>query len=429
MQTLGQEIKKLRKELKMTQEELAGTDMTNSHISAIENDKTIPTLQKLRVIAQRLNKPLYYFESFIVDDRDVQLQEMIYRFEATVCSGQQEAARELEQEILPALSKSYDQGLKATFFSIQGAFYKSIENLHEALYVWRKALDLFEDIGFKHKVIECHYHIASAYNDIGEHTLAEDQLKRAQWLNGQEKIITTELHSKILLAQAYTYYKMGKLSAAQEVFDCLVSMQDHNKTLVDVLLQLSVIYLHRKDYETALEYSQQAAKVARENASRNEMGRALLQGTSILISTGKRQTAISLLKQAESSLTDTDAKVTAQLYRSQILIAEEEYDLAQETLDHIATFISPKPNQLLGQLYVTQGELYLALQAHDEALKSYQQAAEIFVAIDKPYLALQQHQRIAEVLFNLGQIRNAYDILKEAHAAYLGINDNTFNML
>lgn len=58
---VGEKIKSLRKELNMTQSELAGGEMTKSMLSQIENNVSNPSIRTLQYIADRLNKPIGYF--------------------------------------------------------------------------------------------------------------------------------------------------------------------------------------------------------------------------------------------------------------------------------------------------------------------------------------------------------------------------------
>lgn len=58
---LGNKIKNLRKELKMTQSQLAEPEMTKSMLSQIENGLAMPSMKNLQFIAKKLSKPLSFF--------------------------------------------------------------------------------------------------------------------------------------------------------------------------------------------------------------------------------------------------------------------------------------------------------------------------------------------------------------------------------
>lgn len=68
---IGERIKNLRKELKLTQSELAGNEMTKSMLSQIENGIAVPSMKNLQYLAGRLGKPISYF----LDEDGVKEQE------------------------------------------------------------------------------------------------------------------------------------------------------------------------------------------------------------------------------------------------------------------------------------------------------------------------------------------------------------------
>jgi len=56
--TLGEKVRQARKSAGLTQRVLAGGDLSESFVSMLEHDKVRPSLETLRVIADRLNVPL-----------------------------------------------------------------------------------------------------------------------------------------------------------------------------------------------------------------------------------------------------------------------------------------------------------------------------------------------------------------------------------
>ena len=59
-------MRALRRQMGMTQADLAGEEFTKSFISQIEKNQARPSLKSLRIFAQRLNRPVSYF----LDDED-----------------------------------------------------------------------------------------------------------------------------------------------------------------------------------------------------------------------------------------------------------------------------------------------------------------------------------------------------------------------
>lgn len=65
---IGQKIKDARKEKKLTQEELADSNISRSLISLIEHDLSYPSMQTLEYLASKLDKHISYF--LVEDDTD-----------------------------------------------------------------------------------------------------------------------------------------------------------------------------------------------------------------------------------------------------------------------------------------------------------------------------------------------------------------------
>lgn len=61
--TLGQKIRALRREKKLTQSALAGTEITRNMLSRIESDDALPSLTTLLYLAKQLHVPAGYFLS------------------------------------------------------------------------------------------------------------------------------------------------------------------------------------------------------------------------------------------------------------------------------------------------------------------------------------------------------------------------------
>ena len=58
---IGSRIRARRRELQLTQAELAGKEFTKSFISQVETGKTAPSIETLAVLADRLGHPIEWF--------------------------------------------------------------------------------------------------------------------------------------------------------------------------------------------------------------------------------------------------------------------------------------------------------------------------------------------------------------------------------
>ncbi len=75
--TIGRKIRERRKELKMTQSDLAGSEMTKSMLSHIETGHSNPSMKNLEYIARKLDMPIaYLLEDDVTDHRKQQEEQM-----------------------------------------------------------------------------------------------------------------------------------------------------------------------------------------------------------------------------------------------------------------------------------------------------------------------------------------------------------------
>ncbi|MCU5459691.1 helix-turn-helix domain-containing protein [Bacillus cereus] len=80
MATLGEKIKALRKEKKLTQTELAGSELTKSMLSQIENGKATPSMKTLQYIAEKLECET----SFLLEEDEGEIVELIQKMEQLI---------------------------------------------------------------------------------------------------------------------------------------------------------------------------------------------------------------------------------------------------------------------------------------------------------------------------------------------------------
>lgn len=68
--TLGQKIRAARLELRMTQEQLAGPELSKSYISELERGHRTPRLATLKLLARRLKRPVSFFLEGATEDQE-----------------------------------------------------------------------------------------------------------------------------------------------------------------------------------------------------------------------------------------------------------------------------------------------------------------------------------------------------------------------
>lgn len=94
--TLGEKIRARRKELALTQQQLAGNDFTSAFVSQLERNILKPSLKTLSIIAARLNMPVSALLGEQAADAEIRMTRARYLFNA----GRLEEAEKLLDEIM-----------------------------------------------------------------------------------------------------------------------------------------------------------------------------------------------------------------------------------------------------------------------------------------------------------------------------------------
>ena len=158
-QSLGERVKTLRKELKMTQTDLTGSEMTKSMLSQIENNLATPSMKNLQYLASRLSKPVSYFLEDINYHGSLPLEEIHEDLKAAselINSRKQEDALVKLEAMLSKYNFDRDSKLFADFLSKRGEclidlnhYEAGEENIKEAVDIYKNKF-LFVDASKAH---------------------------------------------------------------------------------------------------------------------------------------------------------------------------------------------------------------------------------------------------------------------------------------
>ena len=145
MQTLGERIRKLRKQQKITLEALAGTELTKGMLSLIENNKANPSIESLHYIAERLNIEV---SELLEEVSTSELREVLEKAELLINIDYEELTDEREQLLtliepyLPHLTQGYVAARLLELYSRALSF----RNQEESIVLLKQAGDMYEQL-------------------------------------------------------------------------------------------------------------------------------------------------------------------------------------------------------------------------------------------------------------------------------------------
>lgn len=269
--SLGEKIKKLRKENNMTLKELAGDRITAAQISHIERDKSHTSQELLDYLAQRLDVSVDY----LIETKEMQSRKitdnLILQCEVYIKYNELDKAEEQINQIIN-ICKDYnliENYGKCNF--LLGEINLRRKNYSMVINNFEKALYFFIKNNDNNKIFDCYLKIGNVYMEekfykgaIGHFKFAEEVLQNIQV---EDSYIYIELYSKI----AYCYIKLNQYDDSLEYIekiDLLESQKNIKKETEIIILKANTL-LNIGKYEEAKSYFQKALEMLEEEENRN----------------------------------------------------------------------------------------------------------------------------------------------------------------
>ena len=137
MATLGEKIKALRKDKKLTQTALAGSELTKSMLSQIENGKATPSMKTLQYIDEKLECEM----SFLLEEDEGEIVELIQKMEPLIKANK---CDEVYKTLLPIVQTELPSTLNTARLYKQFLTGAVIMNDYHIEYYVETAVSIFE---------------------------------------------------------------------------------------------------------------------------------------------------------------------------------------------------------------------------------------------------------------------------------------------
>ncbi|UKS61892.1 transcriptional regulator [Bacillus toyonensis] len=336
MATLGAKIKTLRKEKKLTQTDLAGSELTKSMLSQIENGKATPSMKTLQYIAEKLGCET----SFLLEDDDVETIELIQQMEQLIKANKYDEVYEIllpivQKELPPTLNTArlYKQFVTAAAkmkdYNIEH-YVEKATSIFEKYTLYRESTETKLKLSFtiftRKKYAECLQLIASIRNDYEEKHLEMDLI----------------IHIELYLYEAIIFLAYGNYEQCESVIlDALAFSKKHQ------------VYYKTDEFYRILSYQK--------------------------VLTADKEQYLHYIKKSEQFAIFTEDTLSAAVinllkayYYNTIT---HEYTIA---LEHVERFREKLKDERIfqddGSYYLEKGKALYGLKQYEEALKTLQRA-------------------------------------------------------
>ncbi len=281
MATVGEKIKNLRKELKLTQTDLAGEELTKGMLSQIENNQSNPSLKTLRYLAERLNRPITYFleepsenENNIMDSDAMvnELEKQIKRINEFIEAGHlMEAQKEIKSLLTEKLQNNISKSFADIILKLGMALFKD-SKLEEAQQYFNHSIQIYIKGIFFMEAAKAYVELAKTYYQKFEYSECLAMWDKVVTLYNKsfnkDPFFEIELYyNKILVLSA-----LGDLKQTADVIQSALELSE--KTAVyyktDDFYRLNAFFHflmnNKEEYELNIEKAFQFADLTNDNA-------------------------------------------------------------------------------------------------------------------------------------------------------------------
>ncbi len=212
---VGEKIRDLRKKLGLTQEQLAGLELTKSYVSQVELGRIRPSRNALKVMAQRLGKPLGYF---LDNDDDLRTIEVLLKAARALWASHRldEALVGLDEGRLLAERMGRDDIL-ATIAVEMGRLEMTRHRIPEAIQHLTRALDTPGIQEQPELVIDAASVLGQAYADAGVYHQAVVRFQQSVEMARMESV-SDDLAASALCRYGDFWASLGAWTSAAALY-------------------------------------------------------------------------------------------------------------------------------------------------------------------------------------------------------------------
>ncbi|OUM98561.1 MAG: hypothetical protein BAA04_03730 [Firmicutes bacterium ZCTH02-B6] len=424
--TLGEKIRALRRQMRMTQADLAGNDFTKSFISQVEKNQTQPSLKSLMIIAQRLNRPVSYF---LDDDQpppaSAPLHQAVAAGQLLERQGEYEQALQLYTQALdecaptdyrrrgelhrrraralvhldrlPAALQALEQAAdefrlardtaaRAAVDLDLGNVYSRMGQAERAVHHYERALLLYEEALVpdasdpSSPVVWLLTQLGLTCYETGNRDAAFRYLQRAETLSKEARVFYR--WGELCRVSASLMLEMGDRRKALEYAERAVAFCDSTldrRGLVDALISLGSLKAEEESWEAAETCFTRALSVAEETADTCGKSRVQAALAKWAARIGDVERAVSLYQEAVR--TAGDDQQAAEIHRSlaELLKTRRDYaDAARHLESAIAVLEKTNRFRALAEAYSSLAEVYEAAGQTAAATRCLRRSVELF---------------------------------------------------
>jgi transcriptional regulator with XRE-family HTH domain len=256
--TLGEKIKKRRKELNMTLKDLAGERITPGQISLVESGKSKPSMDLLSYLASYLQTPIEY----LMESEETQAEKICTYYEnISLFYLQNDNLLKADQYVENCIYYSDKYNLdykKGVSYFLKGIIYLNRNKLNDAQEYFLTANSSFIKLGKIEDIIKSFLNLGRISIQIKSYHSALSYFQQTEKVYFEGKLTDPYLIGEIYYYLAFVYLKLENMEKsinysylAKEEFN----KADDKKEYAKSLALISEQYAQNGEIEKAIKYS------------------------------------------------------------------------------------------------------------------------------------------------------------------------------
>lgn len=417
---LGARVRDKRRALGLTQQDLAGAEISAAYVSRIEAGQRRPEYAVALQLAHRLNTSVEYLATGVEPvDRDRVLLTVQYA-ELALRSGEAEDAAQQLQAMLDRGESLGELELRTTL--LLGLAREALGQLDAAAVLLEQAHDQATGV----ERLQVAQALSRCYREAGDLARSIQIGEQARSSAESEGLIGVDDEIRLTLTLVAAYFERGDVVYAAQLCQQAIARADVQQSpaaRAAAYWNASVIAAERGQDSDALALADRALALMSEGDDQRNIARLRLQHGAILLAQDDPDVdaAFERLQEAREALVGTDASVAdlarcdVELARAMFLRADYEQATARahDAIDRVgrsAPFVAAEGEVLLGRVAAAEGDLATA-QEH------YRRGVASLTAAQADREVAQLWYQLGELLEQAGDDAGARDAYRSASAS------------
>ena len=281
--SLGEKIKKLRKEKNMTLKELAGDRITAAQISHIERDKSHTSYELLEYLSERLDVSIDY----LLETKEMQSKKitdnLILQSEIYI---KRDALDEAEKEIEEIIKICEEYDLSENYRKcnyLLGDIYLKRKDSGKANFYFEKALFHFIKNDDKKRIFQCYMNIANIYFEDKFYQVALTNYYFAKEILDEINVDDPDTYKELYSKISKCYIRMNDTEKALEFIEKIGNIDNEYSPAqeVEMLVLKAKKLLAEANYVESKEYFAKALKIIEKEENKDKLAQVYLTVGSI----------------------------------------------------------------------------------------------------------------------------------------------------